>query len=102
LHEGANLTRKLGAFLLFGLIAASAVGGSSHGQSRLAINELYACEIVLHELVADLTKLRAAAKRAATATTDQDGGNEAVRLLPSVAALDEAIALAIGKYDRCP
>jgi hypothetical protein len=68
LHEGVNLMRKFGVSLGFGLIATFAVYGSSRSEGQLAINELYACEIVLHELIADLTKLRAAAKQAGTAT----------------------------------
>jgi len=102
IDEGAYLMCKFSVAVLLGLLAVFAAGASSQGEERLAINELYPCEIVLHELIADLRKLRAGEKRAQTATNDDRDGEEAARPPASVMAFDQAIALATAKYARCP
>jgi hypothetical protein len=100
--EGAYLMWKSRVAVLLGLLLVFATGVSSQGEERLAINELYSCEIVLHELIADLRKLRVGEKRAQTATSDNRDGEEAARPPAGVVAFDQAIALATAKYARCP
>jgi len=69
---------------------------------QLPLNELYPCEIVLHELIAELRWQRAEAKGLLTGSgtprdpTRPPGDDVAVQ------TWDRAITLATRKMDRCP
>jgi hypothetical protein len=71
-------------------------------EPQLPINELFPCEVVLHELIADLRKLRVVAKHTAVGLHDEDQREQAASYNPAVQAYDEAISAATKKFDRCP
>ena len=52
-------------FILFGLIGLFSGSAPARSETQLPINELFPCEVVLHELIADLRKLRVAAQHPA-------------------------------------
>ena len=85
-------------FCLIGLFSGSAPARS---ETQLPINELFSCEVVLHELIADLRKLRVVAKHPAVGRNDEDQ-KEQVAHKAAVQAYDEAISAATKKFDRCP
>jgi hypothetical protein len=68
----------------------------------LPINELFPCEVVLHELIADLRKLRVVAKHTAVFLHDEDQREQAASYNPAVQAYDKAITAATKKFERCP
>jgi hypothetical protein len=84
---------------LLALVAAFPSSAPAYEQ-QLPINELYPCEIVLHELIAELRKLRADAKRSVALHTDEK--DLAATNQVALQAWDEAIRLATRKFDRCP
>jgi hypothetical protein len=94
-----NMQTAPGLLIFVALFAGAAPARS---EQQLPINELYPCEIVLHELIAELTKLRAGAKREATAAPAEDGGPYAARQDATALTLEKVIRLATAKYDRCP
>ena len=59
-------------------------------------------EVVLHELIADLNRLRAGAKRRSAAFQSGEEKERAATYDATVQAWDEAIRLATKKIDRCP
>jgi hypothetical protein len=86
-------------FFLVGLFSGSAPARS---ETQLPINELFPCEVVLHELIADLRKLRIFAMHTAVGLHDEDQREQAASYNPAVQAYDEAISAATKKFDRCP
>jgi hypothetical protein len=50
--------RKPICLILSGLVVLFAVSATARSEEQLPINELDACEIVLHELIADLTRVQ--------------------------------------------
>jgi hypothetical protein len=85
---------------LLALVTAFVSASSARSEEQLPINELYSCEIVLHELIAELRGLRADAKRSVglhTGEKDLVATNQV-----AVQAWDEAITLATRKFERCP
>jgi hypothetical protein len=84
--------------VLLGLVATFAGTMPIRSAEQLPINELYPCEIVLHELIAELTKLRSEAKRESVAGLADYSARQAA----TVQTLEKAIRLATAKYDRCP
>jgi hypothetical protein len=85
---------------LLALIAAFASAVPARGEQQLPINELDSCEIVLHELIAELRGVRADAKRSAGLYTGEKELVAANQL--AVQAWDDAIRLATRKFERCP
>jgi hypothetical protein len=71
-------------------------------EEQLPINELDACEIVLHELIADLTRVQRSSRHEAIKSGDGDPGLYTARHQATEEAFAEAIKLAIAKYGRCP
>jgi hypothetical protein len=69
---------------------------------QLPINELDACEIVLHELIADLTRVQRSSRQEATKSRDEDPGLYTARHQATEEAFAQAIKLARAKYGRCP
>ena len=98
-HAGSAVKRVA---VLLGFLAALASTAPTRGEQQLPLNELYSCEIVLHELIAELTKLRAGAKRELIAALAEDSGPYPARQDAAAQTLDKAIKLATAKYDRCP
>ena len=86
-------------FCLIGLFSGSAPARS---ETQLPINELFPCEVVLHELIADLRKLRVAAKHITVGLNDENQKEPAASYNPAVQAYDEAISVATRKFERCP
>jgi hypothetical protein len=97
--EGYMSMQTAAALVFITLFAGTAPARS---EQQLPINELYPCEIVLHELIAELTKLRAGAKREAVAALAEDAGSYATRQDATAQTLEKVIRLATAKYDRCP
>ena len=62
-------------FMLFCLIGLFSGSAPARSETQLPINELFPCEVVLHELIADLRKLRVAAKHTAVGLHDEDLGS---------------------------
>jgi hypothetical protein len=83
-------------------VATFAGTAPARSEPQLPINELFPCEVVLHELIADLRKLRVAAKHTAVGLHDEDQRQQAASYNPAVQAYDEAISAATKKFDRCP
>jgi len=76
--------------------------GPAQSEEQLPIDELFPCEIVLHELVAELGKYRAEAKRV---WTEDNAKSDKAHELSDEAAVqtwDKAITLARKKFARCP
>jgi hypothetical protein len=71
-------------------------------EEQLPINELDACEIVLHELIADLTRVQRSSRHEAIKSRDEDPGFYTVRHQATEEAFAQAIKLAKAKYNRCP
>jgi hypothetical protein len=69
---------------------------------QLPINELDACEIVLHELIADLTRVQRSSRQEAIKSRDEDPGLYTARHQATEEAFAQAIKLARAKYGRCP
>jgi hypothetical protein len=82
-------------------VATFAGTAPARSEPQLPINELFPCEVVLHELIADLRKLRVVAKQPAVGRNDEDQ-KEQVAHKAAVQAYDEAISAATKKFDRCP
>jgi hypothetical protein len=89
-------------FILFCLIGLFSGSAPARSETQLPINELFPCEVVLHELIADLRKLRIAAKHTTVSLHDQDQKEQAASYNPAVQAYDEAISVATRKFERCP
>jgi len=70
-------------------------------EEQLPINELGACEIVLHELIADLTRVQRTSRHESTNSRDESGPYNA-RHQATEEAFAQAIKLARAKYSRCP
>jgi hypothetical protein len=70
-------------------------------EEQLPINELGACEIVLHELIADLTRVQRTSRHESTNSRDESGLYNA-RHQATEEAFAQAIKLARAKYSRCP
>jgi hypothetical protein len=85
-----------------GVVAVFAGVTPTRSQDQLPISELYPCEVVLHELIADLNRLRAGAKRRLAALQSEEEKERAATYNATVQAWDEAIRLATKKVDRCP
>lgn len=68
----------------------------------MPINELYPCEVVLHELIADIRGLRSEAKRTLGDLRDENEHERAAAYRGAMQAWDEAIRLATRKFERCP
>jgi hypothetical protein len=94
--------RKSIASLLFGLVALIAVAATARSEEQLPISELDACEIVLHELIADLTRVQRSSRHEAIKLRDEDPGLYTARQQATEEAFAEAIKLAKAKYGRCP
>ena len=89
-------------FILVCLIGLFSGSATARSETQLPINELFPCEVVLHELIADLRKLRVVAKHTAVGLHDEDQREQASSYNPAVQAYDEAISVATKKFDRCP
>ena len=71
-------------------------------EEQLPINELGACEIVLHELIADLTRVQRTAKHESTNSNAEDPSLYNARHQAAEEAFAQAIRFAKAKYARCP
>jgi hypothetical protein len=87
--------------VLLGLVALTAVSAAARSEQQLPINELNACEIVLHELIADLARVQTNARHEVIDSHD-DLGLYNARHQAKQEALAQAISLAQAKYSRCP
>jgi hypothetical protein len=99
---GANYMRKIIAALMLGLIPLIADSATTRGEEQLPINELDACEIVLHELIADLTRVQRTSRHEPTNLRDEEPGLYNARHQATEEAFAQAIKLAKAKYGRCP
>jgi hypothetical protein len=93
--------RKPICLILSGLVVLFAVSATARSEEQLPINELDACEIVLHELIADFTRVQANSRRELLNLRDVDPGLLA-RHQATEEAFARAIRLAKAKYGRCP
>jgi len=66
------------------------------------ISPLDACEIVLHELIADLTRVQRTSRHDATNSRDEEPSLYNARHQATEEAFAQAIGLAKAKYARCP
>jgi hypothetical protein len=87
------------ALLVF---VATLTGTAPARSEQLPINELYPCEIVLHELIAELRKLQAGAKRELVTARAEDERDRLSANDVAVQTWDQAIRIATKKFDRCP
>jgi hypothetical protein len=71
-------------------------------EEQLPINELYPCEVVLDELIADMRGQRTVVKRTLTSAQGAGEKEKAATYDAMVQAWDEAIKLATRKIGRCP
>ena len=71
-------------------------------EEQLPINELDACEIVLHELIADLTRVQRTSRHESTNSRDEQPSLYNARHQATEEAFAQAIRLAKAKYARCP
>ena len=94
-----NMHTTAGLLLFVATFAGTAPARS---EQHLPINELYPCEIVLHELIAELRKLQAMARRESVAARPEDDRDRASANDVAVQAWDQAIRMATKKIDRCP
>ena len=85
-----------------GLVVLFAVSATARSEEQLPINELDACEIVLHELIADLTKVQRNSRHESINSRDEDPGLYTARHQATEEAFAQAIKLARAKYGRCP
>ena len=98
----ANYLRKTIAALILGLIPLIADSATTRSEEQLPINELGACEIVLHELIADLTRVQRTPRHEATNSRDEEPILDNARHQATEDAFAQAIRLAKAKYARCP
>jgi hypothetical protein len=94
--------RKTIAVLILALIPLIADSATTRSEEQLPINELGACEIVLHELIADLTRVQRTSKHESTNSSAEDPGLYNARHQATEEAFAQAIRLAKAKYARCP
>jgi len=94
--------QKLISAAFSGLVALVTVSAAARSEEQLPINELDACEIVLHELIADLTRVQTNARHEAINSRDDDPDLYTARYQAREEALAQAIRLAQAKYSRCP
>jgi hypothetical protein len=87
---------------LLALVAAFASTAPARSEEQLPIDELYPCEVVLHELIAELRGLRAGAKRTLAGLHNEVEKERAATYTAAVQAWDEAIRVTTKKFDRCP
>jgi len=71
-------------------------------EEQLPINELGACEIVLHELIADLTRVQRTSREESPNLRDEEPSLYNARHRAAEEAFAQAIRLARAKYSRCP
>jgi hypothetical protein len=71
-------------------------------EEQLPINELDACEIVLHELIADLTRVQRTSRHESMNSHDEEPVLYNARHQATEEAFAQAIRLARAKYGRCP
>jgi hypothetical protein len=90
------------AALMLGLIPLIADSATTRSEEQLPINELDACEIVLHELIADLTRVQRTAKHESTNSNAEDPSLYNARHQAAEEAFAQAIRFAKAKYARCP
>jgi hypothetical protein len=88
--------------VVLSIIAAFIACTPARSDEQLPISELYPCEVVLHELIADMNRMRAGTKRRSTAFQSGEEKERAATYDAGVQAWDEAIRLATKKIDRCP
>jgi hypothetical protein len=94
--------RKTVAAVMLGLIPLIAGSATTRSEEQLPINELDACEIVLHELIADLTRVQRTSRHESANSRDEEPGLYNVRHQATEEAFAQAIKLAKAKYGRCP
>ena len=102
--RGRQMKIKVASGVL-AIIATFAGMPVARTEERLPLSELYPCEVVLHELIAQLRGLRAEAKRTSASihhANDEQDQLAAKELALELAAWDEAIRLATKKFERCP
>jgi hypothetical protein len=88
--------------VVLSFIVALVVCTPARSEEQLPISELYPCEVVLHELIADMNRLRAGMKRRLAAFQREEEKERGATADAGVQAWDEAIRLATKKIDRCP
>jgi len=93
---------RLPGILVTALLLGFLCSRPTVAEEQLPINELDACEIVLHELIADLTRVQRISRHEAIKLRDEDPGLYAARHQATEEAFAQAIRLAIAKYGRCP
>jgi hypothetical protein len=98
----ANYMCKTIAALILGLIPLIAGSATTRSEEQLPINELDACEIVLHELIADLTRVQRTSRHDSANSSAEDPGLYSARHRATEEAFAQAIRLAKAKYARCP
>src|SRR5262249_22451506 len=98
----SNHMRKTISMVLCGCLSLVAVSSSARSEEQLPINELDACEIVLHELIADLTRVQRDSRHESWNSRDVDPGLYIARHQATDEAFTQAIMLAKAKYGRCP
>jgi hypothetical protein len=70
--------------------------------TQLPINELFPCEVALHELIAELKGQRAQAKRILAGPGNTNDASRPPSDDATVQTWDQAITLATRKIGRCP
>jgi hypothetical protein len=88
--------------LVCALLIGSFCSWPTAAEEQLPINELDACEIVLHELIADLTRVQTSSRHESIKSRDEDPDLYTARHQATEEAFAQAIKLAKAKYGRCP
>jgi hypothetical protein len=102
IHQGWRFLMRPTGIVVCTLMLGFFCSWPAAAEEQLPINELDACEIVLHELIADLTRVQRTSRHEPTNSRDEEASLYKVRHQATEEAFAEAIKLAKAKYARCP
>ena len=90
--------------IVFTLITLTGIACSmpARSEQQLPLDEQFPCEVVLHELIAELRALRLDAVHEIRASHKEDVNERAEGSTATVQALDKVIEIAARKMTRCP
>jgi hypothetical protein len=102
IHQGRRFLMRPAGIVVCTLMLGFFCSWPATAEEQLPINELGACEIVLHELIADLTRVQRTSRHESMNLHDEEPGLYNARHQATEEAFAQAIRLAKAKYGRCP